>query len=76
MIGSSRRGRTPVKTDFVPTSPDVLGRRLQAFESAYSMPTERMLEAFTEGGRLVETDDFHEWALIADTLAALSEPIR
>jgi hypothetical protein len=65
-----------VKTDFVPTTPAVLRSRIAAFEATYGVETERLTEAFTEGGRLIETDDLHTWAMLADTLEAIGEPLR
>lgn len=36
--------------------------RLDAFEREYGVPSSRLAEAFRdERGRLVESDEFHEW---------------
>lgn len=48
-----------------------LQRRIEVFEAAYGYPTDRLVEAFTVAGVLVETDDFHEWAMLADLLEIL-----
>lgn len=54
-----RRGRVVRRRD---VEPDELEARLRRYEARYGVPSDRFVEAFIVRGRLVETEDFHDWS--------------
>ena len=47
-----------------------LEERLAAFERRFGVPSERMADAFMQGGRLVETEEFRSWSEVYATVRA------
>lgn len=63
-----------VKIDFRPIQQAEIEAELQVFEARYSVPSSRLLEAFTDAdGRLRETDDFQRWSSLYEAWTLLSE---
>ena len=63
-----------VKIDFRPIQKAELEAELQVFEGRYSVPSSRLVEAFTDAdGRLRETDDFHRWSSLYEAWTLLAD---
>lgn len=52
----------------VPLDYDAYQREAAAFEHKYGLPSDRLVEAFTVDGELVECDDFDRWLWVSQIL--------